>query len=84
MNAHAKPAHVEALGGDDILDAADVALSEGIALADGAILEWAGWIRFSRDRVCTAANPLRVLSTYMAYSFGWSNPVWYFSATTRI
>ena len=43
-----------------------------------------GWIRLSRDRVCTAASPVRVLSTYMVYSCGWSKPVWYFSATTRI
>ena len=42
-----------------------------------------GWVRFSRDSVCTAARPVSVLSTYIAYSLGWSNPVWNFSATTR-
>jgi hypothetical protein len=41
-------------------------------------------VRLSRDRVCTAASPVRVLSTYIAYSLGWSNPVWNFSATTMI
>ena len=25
-----------------------------------------GWVRFSRDRVCTAARPVSVLSTYIA------------------
>ena len=27
---------------------------------------------------------MSVLSTYIAYSLGWSKPVWNFSATTRI
>ena len=41
-------------------------------------------MRLSLDRACTAARPVRVLSTYMAASFGWSKPVWNFSATTMI
>ena len=41
-----------------------------------------GRIRFSRDSVCTAATPVSFLSTYIADSSGWSNPVWYLSATT--
>ena len=43
-----------------------------------------GWVRLSRDRVCTAATPLSGLSTYIVVSSGWSKPVWYFSATTSI
>jgi hypothetical protein len=41
-------------------------------------------MRLSRDSVCTAATPVSGLSTYIAHSSGWSNPVWYLSATTRI
>ena len=41
-------------------------------------------VRLSRERVCTAAIPVSVLLTYMVVSSGWSKPVWYFSATTRI
>lgn len=39
------------------------------------------YVRFRRDRVCTAVTPSRRLSTYIAHSSGWSNPVWYLLAT---
>lgn len=42
------------------------------------------WVRFSRERVWTAATPVSGLSTYIAHSSGWPKPVWYLSATTRI
>ena len=45
------------------------------------MFSFSGWMRFSRDRVCTAASPTRALSTYIVCSSGWSNPVWNFSAT---
>ena len=48
------------------------------------VADLSGWMRLSLDRVCTAASPVRVLSTYMAASLGWSKPVWNFSATTMI
>ena len=43
-----------------------------------------GWIRFSRDSVWTAFTPSSFLSTNIVCRSGWSNPVWNFSATTRI
>ena len=43
-----------------------------------------GATRFKRDSVCTACTPSSRLSTYIACSSGWSKPVWYFSATSRI
>ena len=49
----------------------------------GLVKTSGGRIRFSRDSVCTAATPVSGLSTYIAHSSGWSNPVWYFSATTN-
>ncbi len=45
------------------------------------VRSFSGWIRFSRDSVCTAASPTSILSTYIVCSSGWSNPVWNFSAT---
>lgn len=42
-----------------------------------------GRVRLSRDSVCTAFTPASFLSTYIVCSSGSSNPVWYFSATTR-
>jgi hypothetical protein len=44
--------------------------------------DFSGWIRLSRERVCTAVTPVSGLSTYIAHSSGWSNPVWYLSAAT--
>ena len=46
--------------------------------------DFSGWMRLSRDSVCTAATPVSGLSTYIPHSSGWSKPVWYLSATTRI
>ena len=40
-----------------------------------------GWMRFSRESVCTALRPVSTLSTYIVCSSGWSKPVWNFSAT---
>ena len=41
-------------------------------------------VRLSRDSVCTAEMPVSFLLTYIVVSSGWSKPVWYFSATTRM
>ncbi len=41
-------------------------------------------VRFSRDKVWTAEMPVSDLLTYIVVSSGWSKPVWYFSATTRM
>ncbi|CAM5662042.1 hypothetical protein SAURM35S_07664 [Streptomyces aurantiogriseus] len=41
-------------------------------------------VRLRRESVCTAAMPVSVLLTYIVVRSGWSKPVWYFSATTRI
>ena len=42
-----------------------------------------GWVRLSRERVCTALTPPSFLSTYIVCSSGWSNPVWNLLATIR-
>ena len=42
------------------------------------------WVRLSRDSVCTAVTPESFLSTYIAESSGWSNPVWNLLATSMI
>ena len=41
-------------------------------------------VRFRRLRVCTAATPVSILSTYIAQSFGWSKPVWNLFAHTMM
>ncbi len=42
------------------------------------------WVRLSRESVCTAVTPESFLSTYIAESSGWSNPVWNLLATSMI
>jgi hypothetical protein len=42
---------------------------------------FSGWIRFSRDRVCTAARSVSTPSTYIVWIQWRIEPVWNFSAT---
>ena len=63
---------------DSSIDSAELAKSS----TRTSSWDLSGWMRLSRDSVCTAATPSSFLSTYMPHSSGWSNPVWNFSATT--
>ena len=56
--------------------------SAGLVKSRTKVSVFPGWVRLSRDRVCTALTPESFLSTYIVCSSGWSKPVWYFSATT--
>ena len=61
---------------------------EGVAGGVGSLVKsntavprFSGWVRLSRDKVCTAFTPPSFLSTYIVCSKGWSKPVWNLLAT---
>jgi len=56
-------------------------MSSALFAKSSTIVELPGTYRFSLDNVCTAATPSRRLSTYIAHSLFWSNPVWNMLAT---
>ena len=57
--------------------------SASLAKSSTIVSCFSGWVRLSRESVCTAFTPPSFLSTYIVCSSGWSNPVWNLFATIR-